>query len=33
MRIDTYKPNNSSFLMVKKDTKLIINEIFKNKTL
>lgn len=33
MRIDTYKPNNSAFLMVKKDTKLIINEIFKNKTL
>ena len=33
MRIDTYKPNNSAFLSVNKDMKIIIDEIFRNKTL
>lgn len=33
MKIDTYQPNNSAFLSINKDLKIIIDKIFENKTL
>lgn len=33
MKIDTYQPNNSAFLSINKDMKLIVQEIFRNRTL
>lgn len=33
MKIDTYQPNNSAFLSINKDMKIIVDEIFKNQTL